>query len=71
MIRPDMKLSEFLLRFEGAHELLDDFDIHFEPDFDAEATLEELCDESNIDYWEIEEELLLLDERRQGWDEAM
>lgn len=69
MIRPEMTLSEFLRRFSAGAEVLDDYDIRFDAEYDGEATLEELCDESDVSYWEIEEDLLMLDE--QGWDVAM
>ena len=69
MIRAHMTLSEFLRRFPLGAEVLDDFEIHFEPDFDSDATLGELCEESGVSFQDLEEELLLLDE--EGGDQEI
>lgn len=71
MINPRMTLSEVLRRYEGAAALLDDLDVSYDSDDDADTAIEDICDDSGVDYWEIEEEFLLLDERRRSdWDET-
>lgn len=66
-----MTLGELLLRYDGAAMLLDDYDIFYDSDDDYETSLEDLCEDSGVDYWEMEEDLFMLEERPRGWDIAL